>query len=96
MRLLHEDLVEQDRANRAKDGTVDFASFSFTLEACDIRDDAQSFAYLFACGMLAAVAGYLYAYPLVAKAPQEAPLKGERSTSSQPSIVTVSPATTRS
>ena len=31
---------------------------------------------LFACGVLASVAGYLYAYPLVAKAPQEAPLKG--------------------
>src|SRR5688572_30441238 len=33
---------------------------------------------LFACGVLAAVAGYLYAYPLVAKAPQEVPPKGGR------------------
>jgi len=31
---------------------------------------------LFACGVLAAVAGYLYAYPLVAEAPQEGPPKG--------------------
>ena len=31
---------------------------------------------LFACGVVAALAGYLYAYPLVAKAPQEGPPKG--------------------
>jgi hypothetical protein len=31
---------------------------------------------LFACGVLAAVAGYLYAYPLVAEAPQDGPTKG--------------------
>ena len=31
---------------------------------------------LFACGVPAAVAGYLYAYPVVAKAPQEGPPKG--------------------
>src|SRR5688572_25123437 len=30
----------------------------------------------FACGVLAAVAGYLHAYPLVAEAPQEGPPKG--------------------
>ena len=28
---------------------------------------------LFACGVLAAVAGYLFAYPLVAQAPREGP-----------------------
>ena len=31
---------------------------------------------LFACGVPAAVAGYLYTYPVVAKAPQEGPPKG--------------------
>src|SRR5262245_14599594 len=31
---------------------------------------------LFACGVLAAVAGYFYAYPLVAEAPQDGPPKG--------------------
>src|SRR4029434_10938192 len=31
---------------------------------------------LFACGMLAAMAGYLYAYPLDAQAPRESPPKG--------------------
>src|SRR5512145_1533287 len=31
---------------------------------------------LFACVVLAALAGYLQAYPLVAKAPQESPPKG--------------------
>jgi hypothetical protein len=31
---------------------------------------------LFACGVLAAVAGYVYAYPLVAQAPQDGPPKG--------------------
>ena len=30
---------------------------------------------MFACGVLAAVAGYLYAYPLVAQSPQEGPAK---------------------
>jgi uncharacterized protein DUF1592/uncharacterized protein DUF1588/uncharacterized protein DUF1585/uncharacterized protein DUF1587/uncharacterized protein DUF1595/cytochrome c len=34
---------------------------------------------LFACAVLAAVAGCLYAYPLVAKAPQEGPPKGGHS-----------------
>src|SRR5688572_815477 len=34
---------------------------------------------LFACGVLAAVAGYLYAYPLVAKSPQEGLRKGGHS-----------------